>query len=216
MAKRWMLLPVLAICFEPGAAFADPIRIMSGDLIGDQNGAVVTLASTGRGFSLVASGDSTGGVWSPGRCDGDCLPGTEQSLTARWSGSDFLGTATVDGRTFDVGIGSEFQAAASVDFEGSWTAPALTDRTTATVVSPFTFDGFFVFPFTVDQPPELELVGSGIATLQLSQSPGIGGWEFVSATYRFSDQPPVPEPASLLLVGVGLGGVIARRMRRPA
>lgn len=213
MAKRWMLLPILAICFEP-AAFADPIRITSGGLVGDQDAATVTLASTARGFSLVGFGDELGGGWLPASCDG-CLPGTEQSLVAAWNGSDFIGTATVDGRTFAIGLRSETQGEANVAFGGSWFAPPFTDRTNATVTSPFTFTGIMFFPVSpnpADTPPELKLVGSGIATLQLTQSPAHGGWDFVSATYRFTGNSAVPEPISLLLVGTGLG-LIARRMR---
>jgi hypothetical protein len=34
------VLPIMAICFEPAAALADPIRITSGRLVGDQDGAI--------------------------------------------------------------------------------------------------------------------------------------------------------------------------------
>jgi hypothetical protein len=143
VTTRWMFVPIVAICFQPAAALADPIPITSGRLIGDQGGATVTLASAVHGFSLLGAGDSLGGIWDPGRCDGDCLPGSVQSLTARWSGSDFAGTATIDGRTFDLGLASQFTGSANVAFEGSWVAPPFGNRTTAKVDSPFTFGGFF-------------------------------------------------------------------------
>jgi len=208
MAKKRTVLSIVAICLEPAAGLADPIRITSGSLVGSRSVATVTLGSAERGFSLVANGDSVGGIWEPGRCDGDCLPGSVQSLAAIWSGSDFPGRATVDGRTFDVDVGTEITGSANVAFDGSWIAPTFANRTTAKVVSSFTFEGNLFFPPTPDQRSALDLFGSGIATLRLSRSPIFEGWELVDADYRFT-----PEPASLLLVAAGLCGVIALRMR---
>jgi PEP-CTERM motif-containing protein len=214
--KRWMLLPILAVCVVPALAFADPIRITSGGLVGDRRNVDVTLASKTRGFSLVGSGEKFGGVWSPGNCDGSdaCLPGSAQSLTGLWIGSDFGATATLDDHTFSFGLLTESTGEAAVDFEGSWIAPPFTaNRTKATVVRPFTFEGSLTFPIVPgSDEPRLGLVGSGKATLRLSRSTGAEGWELVSATYRF-DHSAVPEPASILLVGTGLG-LIGRRVLR--
>ena len=175
MAKRWILLPMLAICVLPALAFADPIHITSGGLVGDQNLVDVTLESKERGFSLVGEGTQPGGIWDPGRCNGltDCLPGSAQSLTGRWFGNDFDGTATVDGTTYEFGSFT-LTTQAAVDFEGSSIAPPFTgNRTKATVVRPFTFEGEFTFPFVPGggEPP-LDLVGNGKATLRLSRPTG--------------------------------------------
>ena len=156
-----------------------------GQLEGDRSFVTVGLLSSQRRFSLNARGAADDGLWAPGFCDGTCLPGQELSLAARFSGSDFGGTASVDGRRYSVGIITINQAAVDVDFAGTWTAPRFTGATDATVVSPFTFEGRFDFPSTVDQPSALDLFGNGIARLRLAWSPQNSGWALESARYQF-------------------------------
>ena len=55
--------------------------------------------------------------------------------------------------------------------------------------------------------------GSGTATWRFSTGLG-GGPVAQSVTYDFSDTAPVPEPATIFLVGAGIAGLAARRRGR--
>ena len=59
------------------------------------------------------------------------------------------------------------------------------------------------------------LHGGGLATLTLTANPSLPVWEFSHLRYDFQTTAPVPEPATLVLVGGGLVGVLRVRKRRP-
>ena len=87
------------------SATADPITLTSGVLIAEQTVARLHLDGL-NGFRLDAGGSAVGGIfpiWE--RCAShECKPGQTVPLTAAWSGTDFGGSATVDGITFNLGL----------------------------------------------------------------------------------------------------------------
>ena len=102
---------LFGMLLAPGVALADTIVITAGTLTGEPAGAQTHLE--GRGLVLDGFGDVTGGRWDLGElCRGTpdtCGPGSTVSILARWADSDFQGTATLDGRTFPVGMQTSTQ-----------------------------------------------------------------------------------------------------------
>ena len=180
-----------------------------GALVGDTF--FVTLTATGeRGLSISTSGDAFGGSYGPSHCS-PCLPGDQLNIRSSWSGLDFRGLVSLDGRTFRVGgVTSGLLLA---DFEGdNVLMPEFAGDTRVSLTRPFSFDGLFFYPESEIPPRRAEtLTGSGTATLQFDWSVSDNSWGFSGAKYEFS---PVPEPTSLVLVGIGLAGMGVRRLRQ--
>jgi hypothetical protein len=188
-------------------ASAEPIHITGGSL--DMTAPAGDFAITGeRGFSYVARAFVQNGVWAPysSGCYFLCAEGPV-SLAAVWSGHDFSGTATLDGRTYTnvgslSGITSMF-----AQFSGTVDVPA-PGASPLTVVTPFTFSGFF------HHGPTEQLFGSGWATVMLTPTSWEGRplWAMERVRYDFSPD-PIPEPATVLLVGGAVAALGARRWR---
>ena len=215
---RNLVIPILmvGIAIAASTASADPISITSGGLVGDSSAARVDIASPDRSFAMSGAGDAVGGIYAPAQAcaAGECTPGATLGLEAYWSGGDFLGTASIDGTTYQMNGGDS--AAGAVHFHGSWTAPTFTGQQTAFVTSPFTFDGSFWYPAFSGSATPIPLVGTGTATLGLDWHPADNTWLLSSAHYVFANQSPseTPEPATLLLLATGLVGMATRRPTR--
>lgn len=64
---------------------------------------------------------------------------------------------------------------------------------------------------------ERAMIGQGLLTAHFAYNPNFDDptpFRFVSIQYDFTDPAPIPEPATLLLVGSGVAGIAMRCCRR--
>ena len=193
-------------------AYADGISITGGFL--DMSPVSGPLVLTGdNGFTFSGGVNVAGGVFNPWLlCTGlspACAAGGSLSLLGFWLGNDLPGTATYQGVTYSNVGAVNSPTSLSARFDGTATLPPI--AATATVQAPFTFTGTF-FITTTGTTIANALIGSGIATLTLSQSAVLANqWTLTHARYDF-DETPTPEPATMLLFAAGAATIaIARR-----
>ena len=219
---HWVIFSLVAGAATP--AFADPIRVTDGHLTAASGG---DFALSGeRGLSLTGHVSVSTGIFGPyQQCNAvpECPEGTEVTLRSFWSGGDVSGTISFDGRTSPL---NEFNGASvGLEFSGSFVAPPLAP--TAVVTAPFQLipvgsGSDLGSSFSIPGLGTHTLFGAGTATITLSGwafSPSgdtsLNRWSVNSVRYDFSAAEPVPEPATMLLVGIGMAGV-ARRYAKVA
>ena len=218
---QWAVFSLFAANAAP--ASGDPISVTSGHLTVTGTSGVFELFGD-SGLAISGRTSAFSGVFAPwSQCTSfpECPPGTTVSLRAHWSGFDVRsGVLSFEGRTYPVTDSGAFVA---LEFSGSFVTPPFAES--AVVTAPFQLIPWTVSTggsgFSLPFPDHLlrSLAGSGTATITLSPYPVAefpNRWSVDSVRYEFAAAEPVPEPASLLLVGVGIAGVARYAKRRAA
>jgi hypothetical protein len=197
-------------------AEADPIIVTSGTIV--QPGGPGANPGSGNvagteNFTWIGQIDIFASFGT--QCELRCSPGAIIDLNAVLRGTAAKGEVTYQDQQFLVGGSPASFGSVNMDF----ITPTLTlppPGSAATFSLPFTMSGSLGFPFFgPPAQPNVPLSGSGFVIAIFGPSPPspnvAPGWQLRQITYEFSD--PVPEPATMFLVGSGVLALLRRRMR---
>jgi hypothetical protein len=192
---------------------ADPIHVTGVMNITREVGAGDRVNLSGPGFALDARVGHLDGYVGPFTCD-PCLPGSIVDAGGILSTTVFgAGTLTLNGVTYPVTESLDSPASLYMSLSGFLLAPNFAGLSTSVTV-PFTMHSDVL----IAGVQSATIRGGGSATVffaPYSSFPGdVPQWSTTSVRYDFSDPAPVPEPATLLMVGSGLAAVAYAKRRR--
>jgi hypothetical protein len=194
------------------AVSADPIQVTGTmNIIRDPIDGHVSLS--GPSFAFDARVGWVEGYVGPFDCT-PCTPGATINAGGVLSTTVFsAGSLTLSGVTYPVTGSIESPGTLYMELNGSVQAPPAGASTS--VIVPFTMNSRVLINSQVLATPTLR--GGGSATIFFTpwaSSPQEPIWYTSRVQYDFTDTAPVPEPATLLLVGGGLAAAGALRRRR--
>jgi len=183
-----------------GTARADPIVISSGTVANDNVANQSSFSFVGQGFS--AAGTFVGSVGT------QVTPGIND-----FSGSLFLfggGFVTIDGSTFTAADHLAITGVLNDTATPFFVPPPTLAASTWSFTTPFTATG----SLATTSGLHVDLIGQGTLSvtgriIDFNGTPLYGGPMIAALTFA-APPSPTPEPASLMLFGIGVVGVILR------
>jgi hypothetical protein len=206
---------MLVLCAAPSLVRAEPFRLTEGlfdigrPLIGTQRG-VATMIWLNPPASIFGPGapDVIDQSWQPFETYSSTLPGTNEPVLPVAPGPmPVAGVFAADGLSLQFSAGP-----VSVPRE----FPPTDSEDLYTLTTPFSMTGHWTFDLSTASGTvrfDRDIVAGGLVRVVLGADRTTGNSLISAVIYDFQDTEPVPEPTTILLVGLGTAGIAARVRR---